>query len=49
MAREELAGDCLVWNGDTLVSDELMRRVVANRRSGICVTIDRKDRTTRTT
>src|SRR5689334_7727682 len=21
MAREELAGDCLVWNGDTLVSD----------------------------
>jgi choline kinase len=43
MAREELAGDCLVWNGDTLVSRELMRRVVANDRSGICVTIDRKD------
>jgi L-glutamine-phosphate cytidylyltransferase len=42
MAREELAGDCLVWNGDTLVSRELMRRVVANDRSGICVTIDRK-------
>ena len=36
-------GDCLVWNGDTLVSRELMRRVVANDRGGICVTIDRKD------
>jgi choline kinase len=43
MAREELAGECLVWNGDTLVSDPLMRRVVANAQSGICVTIDRKD------
>ena len=30
MAREELGGDCLVWNGDTLVSDALMRRVVGN-------------------
>jgi len=43
MAREELAGDCLVWNGDTLVSRELMRCVVANAQRGICVTIDRKD------
>ena len=43
MAREELSGDCLVWNGDTLVSNALMRRVVANDRLGICVTIDRKD------
>ena len=43
MAREELSGDCLVWNGDTLVSNALMRRVVANDRAGICVTIDRKD------
>lgn len=43
MAREELGGDCLVWNGDTLVSDALMRRVVGNDRQGICVTIDRKD------
>ena len=33
MAREELSGDCLVWNGDTLVSNELMKRVVANDRS----------------
>ncbi|MEO8548309.1 MAG: phosphocholine cytidylyltransferase family protein [Sphingomicrobium sp.] len=43
MAREELAGDCLVWNGDTLVSNALMARVVANDQPGICVTIDRKD------
>src|SRR4051795_5490169 len=43
MARHELGGDCLVWNGDTLVSNALMNRVVANDRSGICVTIDRKD------
>jgi len=42
MAREELSGDCLVWNGDTLVSTALMRRVVSNDRSGICVTVDRK-------
>jgi choline kinase len=43
MAREELSGDCLVWNGDTLVSRALMSRVVGNDRPGICVTIDRKD------
>lgn len=43
MAREELGGDCLVWNGDTLVSNALMRRVVGNERTGICVTIDRKE------
>ncbi|HEX4762655.1 MAG TPA: phosphocholine cytidylyltransferase family protein [Sphingomicrobium sp.] len=42
MAREELSGDCLVWNGDTLVSRSLMQRVVGNDRPGICVTIDRK-------
>jgi len=43
MAREELQGDCLVWNGDTLVSRELMRRVVGNDCIGISVTIDRKE------
>jgi len=43
MAREELSGDCLVWNGDTLVSNALMSRVLANGRAGICVTIDRKE------
>ena len=44
VAREEIAGDVLVWNGDTLVSEELMARVVDNDCEGICVTIDRKDR-----
>ena len=43
MAREELSGDCLVWNGDTLVSKSLMSKVVGNSQQGICVTIDRKD------
>jgi choline kinase len=43
IAREELAGDCLVWNGDTLVSDSLMAKAVGNDRAGICVTIDRKE------
>lgn len=42
MAREELSGDCLVWNGDTLVSNALMARVVGNDQPGICVTVDRK-------
>jgi choline kinase len=42
MARAELAGDTLVWNGDTMVSRQLMARVVGNDRPGICVTIDRK-------
>ena len=43
VARDELDGDVLVWNGDTLVSDELMASVVGNRgQAGICVTIDRK-------
>ena len=43
MAREELQGDCLVWNGDTLVSRGLMQRVVSNDCRGISVTIDRKE------
>jgi choline kinase len=42
MAREELAGDCLVWNGDTLVSEALMAKVLGHAQPGICVTIDRK-------
>ena len=44
MARGHLAGECLVWNGDTLVSNALMAKVVDNSQTGICVTIDRKDR-----
>src|SRR3954466_2869537 len=43
MAPQGVNGGCLVWNGDTLVSRSLMRKVVANDRSGICVTIDRKE------
>jgi L-glutamine-phosphate cytidylyltransferase len=43
MARAELSGDCLVWNGDTLVSRALMAKVLANPQPGICVTIDRKE------
>ena len=43
MARAHLGGDCLVWNGDTLVSNALMAKVVANPQPGICVTVDRKD------
>jgi choline kinase len=43
IAGHELEGACLVWNGDTLVSDALMARVIANRQPGICVTIDRKE------
>ena len=43
LVRDELDGDCLVWNGDTLVSNALMSRVVDNSdRDGICVTVDRK-------
>ena len=43
LVRDELKGDCLVWNGDTLVSNSLMAKVIGNDRSGICVTVDRKD------
>ena len=42
LAREALEDDVLVWNGDTMVSLDLMRRVVANTADGICVTVDRK-------
>lgn len=42
MVCDELVGDCLVWNGDTLVSNALMARVLANHGQDICVTIDRK-------
>ena len=44
IAREEIAGELLVWNGDTLVSEALMARVVDHDCQGICVTIDRKER-----
>jgi len=44
IAREEITGELLVWNGDTLVSEALMARVVDHDCQGICVTIDRKER-----
>jgi len=44
VAKHEIVGDTLVWNGDTLVSEALMARVTGNSgQEGICVTIDRKD------
>lgn len=43
LVKHELTGDCLVWNGDTLVSKALMAKVVGNETKGICVTVDRKD------
>jgi len=43
VAKAAIAGDTLVWNGDTLVSNALMKRVLANTQAGICVTVDRKD------
>ena len=43
LVRDELDGNSLVWNGDTLVSNALMSRVVGNSsQDGICVTVDRK-------
>src|SRR4028118_2218960 len=41
IAKHELTGDCLVWNGDTLVSNALMARVVANQQQGHGVPIGR--------
>lgn len=42
VARHELDEDTLVWNGDTLVSADLMSRVVRDPRQGILVTVNRK-------
>ena len=43
MAREWLSDDCLTLNGDTLVSQALVARVVGAGIDGIAVTVDRKD------
>jgi choline kinase len=43
IAREALVGDCLVLNGDTLVSQALVKRVIAAGLPGIAVTVDEKD------
>jgi choline kinase len=42
IARDALAGDCLVLNGDTLVSRALVERVIAAGLPGIAVTVDEK-------
>jgi L-glutamine-phosphate cytidylyltransferase len=43
IARDDLEGDCLTLNGDTLVSRSLVARVIAANRPGIAVTVDVKD------
>ncbi|MGH8665219.1 MAG: NTP transferase domain-containing protein [Burkholderiales bacterium] len=42
MARTELAGACLILNGDTLFEPEIARRLLAAPGAAITVTIDRK-------
>jgi choline kinase len=42
MARAELAGPCLILNGDTLFEPEIARRLLAAPAAPITVTIDRK-------
>jgi choline kinase len=42
MARAELAGPCLILNGDTLFEPEVARRLLAAPAAPITVTIDRK-------
>lgn len=41
-ARDHLKGDCMILNGDTLVSPALVARAFAGARPGINVTVDRK-------
>ena len=43
MAREEFDQDTLLLNGDTLVSDRLLQRVLAADTGPIAVTVDEKD------
>jgi choline kinase len=42
IARSELAGPCLILNGDTLFEPEIARRLLAAAPAPITVTIDRK-------
>jgi choline kinase len=42
LARAELAGPCLILNGDTLFEPEIARRLLAAPGAPITVTIDRK-------
>jgi len=43
MVREEFDRDTLLLNGDTLVSDQLLHRVLSARTGPIAVTVDEKD------
>lgn len=43
IARDAFQGDCLVLNGDTLISREIAARVVGADTPGITVTVDEKD------
>lgn len=43
MARGELSGPCLILNGDTVVTAEIVRRLLAAPPAPVTVTIDRKD------
>jgi choline kinase len=44
LAREEMRGDFIILNGDTLVSPEIVARLIAGARLPITVTVDVKDR-----
>ena len=43
VAKDAFAGDCLVLNGDTIVSREIAEKVVAAGIPGITVTVDERD------
>jgi choline kinase len=43
MAREEMAGEFIILNGDTLVAPEIVGRLVGNASAPITVTVDVKD------
>ena len=43
VAKDAFAGDCLVLNGDTIVSREIAEKVVTAGIPGITVTVDESD------
>ncbi|MFW2830693.1 NTP transferase domain-containing protein [Sphingomonas sp. ID0503] len=43
IARDWLEGDLLTLNGDTLISEALVAKVLANAKPGITVSVDEKD------
>jgi choline kinase len=42
LAREEMAGDFIILNGDTMVSPEIVERLISGARAPITVTVDVK-------